>query len=250
MTPLDQRLEALAAQLKQRKRLQKRLRLLEALDATGSLTAAADITGVCYKTAWNHLRELTCRAECPLVTTVSGGSRGGGSTLTERGRQLLALLRIHGTDSPLPENDRTPTLRFSARNQLAGRITDIELQGPIATVDIDVRGVRIRSRITRSSIDNLSIQVGREIYAIIKATVIKLWPPERAPDEANANCLHARILACPDGANGGEIRLQLAKGVELTTVRQHTPRDERWLYPGAGVQVVFDPLDIMLATAT
>lgn len=71
----------------------RRICLLEAIDAHGSLNAAAKALPMSYRTAWESLESMRCIARQPLINTVTGGARGGGSTLTSYGRGLIAMFR-------------------------------------------------------------------------------------------------------------------------------------------------------------
>jgi molybdate transport system regulatory protein len=68
--------------------------LLEALEATGSITRAAGKLGMSYMRAWTLIRTMN-RSFCePLVDAVRGGTRGGGGArLTPTGRHVLQLYR-------------------------------------------------------------------------------------------------------------------------------------------------------------
>jgi len=67
--------------------------LLEAIAATGSITAAAQAMEMSYRRAWLLLAELNCSLREPAVASVQGGRRGGGSGLTDTGRRLVTLYR-------------------------------------------------------------------------------------------------------------------------------------------------------------
>lgn len=67
--------------------------LLEAIAETGSLTAAAKRIEMSYRRAWLLLDQLNRSLKKPAVTTAAGGEHGGGSDLTDTGRQLIALYR-------------------------------------------------------------------------------------------------------------------------------------------------------------
>ena len=71
-----------------------RARLLEAIEAGGSITHAASVLGVSYRTAWNRVEQLNTEASAPLVTTRTGGPHGGGARLTPEGRRALAAYRL------------------------------------------------------------------------------------------------------------------------------------------------------------
>jgi len=66
-----------------------RVRLLEAVERTGSITAAAEDLNVPYRRAWERIHEMEARIMVPLVHTVVGGSRGGGAQLTEQAKDLI-----------------------------------------------------------------------------------------------------------------------------------------------------------------
>ena len=59
-----------------------RVRLLEAVGETGSISAAAAKMGVSYRRAWDKIHECEERLGARLVETQTGGSGGGGSQLT------------------------------------------------------------------------------------------------------------------------------------------------------------------------
>lgn len=67
--------------------------LLEQIDALGSLSKAARRLRFSYRRAWMLLDAMNRRWPGPLVVTATGGKRGGGSRLTERGRLVLRAYR-------------------------------------------------------------------------------------------------------------------------------------------------------------
>lgn len=66
-----------------------RVQLLEAVEAEGSLSRAAELMDVPYRTAWNRIRESEIALGVRLLETETGGSAGGGSRLTPEGRDLV-----------------------------------------------------------------------------------------------------------------------------------------------------------------
>ncbi len=67
--------------------------LLEAIDAAGSISAAARTMGMSYRRAWLLLDEMHEMFSSPVAETAHGGARGGGATLTPFGRELIARYR-------------------------------------------------------------------------------------------------------------------------------------------------------------
>lgn len=70
-----------------------RVQLLETVEQTGSLSRAAELLDVPYRTAWYKLKEIEERLGVKLLETQSGGSDGGGSRLTDAGRDLVSRFR-------------------------------------------------------------------------------------------------------------------------------------------------------------
>jgi len=68
-----------------------RVRLLQHIDETGSLTEAAERMGLSYRRAWGKVREIEQNLGVRLVESSAGGAGGGGSRLTARGRRLVEL---------------------------------------------------------------------------------------------------------------------------------------------------------------
>lgn len=67
--------------------------LLEQVERTGSLRAAAQKMGLSYSKALKILHAAERGLAAPLVSTESGGLGGGGSTITPQARALLAWFR-------------------------------------------------------------------------------------------------------------------------------------------------------------
>jgi molybdate transport system regulatory protein len=70
-----------------------KIALLEAVERTGSITAAAKTLDMSYRRAWLLLDALNRSLRRPAVESVKGGQHGGGCELTAVGRELIALYR-------------------------------------------------------------------------------------------------------------------------------------------------------------
>lgn len=70
-----------------------KIALLEAIDKTGSITAAAKSLDMSYRRAWVLLDELNRSLRQAAVDSAKGGAAGGGSVLTDTGRDLVTLYR-------------------------------------------------------------------------------------------------------------------------------------------------------------
>lgn len=67
--------------------------LLEAIIATGSISAAARKLRMSYRRAWLLIDDLNHQLHSPAVSRVKGGKKGGGSDVTATGKKLVRLYR-------------------------------------------------------------------------------------------------------------------------------------------------------------
>jgi molybdate transport system regulatory protein len=64
--------------------------LLQQIEKTGSISKAAREMGMSYKKAWELINQINAKATKPFVITKSGGEQGGGSTITDEAKLLIA----------------------------------------------------------------------------------------------------------------------------------------------------------------
>ena len=67
--------------------------LLEYIELTGSINQAAKKMQMSYKKAWDIVNNLNATTREPLVITTTGGEKGGGSTISDEARELIAYHR-------------------------------------------------------------------------------------------------------------------------------------------------------------
>ena len=67
--------------------------LLEAIAATGSITAAAKALGMSYRRAWLLVATMNRCFATPVVEGEAGGARGGGTRLTALGTEVVRRYR-------------------------------------------------------------------------------------------------------------------------------------------------------------
>ena len=74
-----------------------KIRLLELIDSSGSISAAGRQMGMSYRRAWQLVEALNKSFNEPVVLTAIGGKRGGGAVVTEFGKRLVAS--YHGMEA-------------------------------------------------------------------------------------------------------------------------------------------------------
>jgi molybdopterin-binding protein len=65
-------------------------------------------------------------------------------------------------------------MRLSARNQLAGTVSEIRRGEAIANVVLDVAGQRLVASITVEAVDDLGLTEGSKVTAVVKASDVIL----------------------------------------------------------------------------
>lgn len=66
-----------------------RIKLLEAVHETASISAAAKSLGMSYKKAWRLLKDINTKAVQPVLQKTIGGKNGGGTKVTDYGLMLI-----------------------------------------------------------------------------------------------------------------------------------------------------------------
>lgn len=66
-----------------------RITLLENIDQQGSINKAAKAMGMSYRRAWQLVTSINEMSEEPVVIRNTGGSGGGGTQLTEKGKMII-----------------------------------------------------------------------------------------------------------------------------------------------------------------
>ena len=67
--------------------------LLDAIERTGSISAAGRALGMSYRRTWMLVDTMNRCWKEPLVTTMLGGAKGGGAKVTPYGHEILAQYR-------------------------------------------------------------------------------------------------------------------------------------------------------------
>lgn len=209
------------------------LELLERIDVSGSISAAASAMGMSYKAAWEAVEATNNLSEQPLVERKTGGQHGGGSTLTTYGRRVVGAYRrlelereqvLTKLAQVMDDFDeyyhliRRFDMKTSARNQYLGSVKSIKLGAINAEVVLDIGGGdTLAAVITNESVEHLGLKVGSEAYAMIKAPWVIVTTSDGFKTSAR-NELHGMVVRCQEGAVNGEVVIELAGGKSVAAV--------------------------------
>ncbi len=152
--------------------------ILQAIKEEGSITKAAKKIGMSYKHVWSYLEKMNKILGKPVVKTYRGGRKGGGGTLiTSWGEEILReYKRMEGYVAGLLADEEyweAVGLKISARNSLKGRVKEVEKGDVAAKVKIEIEApTTITALISREAVEELNLQPGDSVKAIIKATEV------------------------------------------------------------------------------
>ena len=101
-----------------------KIRLLEAIRDTGSITKAGVALGMSYRRAWLLVDDMNNCFREPVVVAQAGGSHGGGAALTSFGTRLIDQYRAIEADAHAATAARLNDLEASCKEaQEAGQRT-------------------------------------------------------------------------------------------------------------------------------
>lgn len=211
-----------------------RIRLLEMIEEHGSITKAAKAVGISYKTAWDTMDAINNLSDKPLFVRMAGGKSGGGTRLTDEGREVIRKYRVvleeHekflsniskriGSANELYKFIKRISMKVSARNIFAGTVSGLTKGAINAEVTLTLKGGdKLVSVITNESIENLGLQVGTEVYAIIKASSLLIGKDLEGTRLSTRNIMTGRIIKLLEGAVNTEVMLELSGGNTLSAI--------------------------------
>jgi molybdate transport system regulatory protein len=240
----------------------RRIELLEAIDRFGSISRAAQAVSLSYKAAWDSVEAMNNLAEHPLLVRSAGGVKGGGSQLTEHGRELVRLYRLMESgylrlllqmqdqmhDVPkLTELMKAITMRTSARNQFRGKVSNVRRGAVNSDVVLDLGdGLTICANITNDAVEDLGLKPGRDAMGLIKSSFV-LLAVDPQPRVSARNRLRGVISEVVPGAVNAEVKLELPGGRILTAIVTLEAVEELQLEPGSPCTALIKASHVLVA---
>ncbi|MGZ5208927.1 MAG: TOBE domain-containing protein [Sulfuricurvum sp.] len=236
-----------------------RIELLERIDQTGSINAAAKEMKMSYKAAWERINGMNLLADQPLIERTTGGRGGGGTKLTPYARELIATFHrfneLHrqfidrfaeaGNDPERLARILSRTfLTTSARNQIPSILQTIDTNGLHSTLTLALSGFDVlRSIITAKSVENMGLAIGCDTYAIIKSSdihILSSYPDTKTTD----NILSGSIETLERSGENIEIALRLDGGTLLIALEKQDALQN--LQVAMTAYAVISPLHIII----
>jgi molybdate transport system regulatory protein len=242
-----------------------RIRLLEMIDEHGSITKAAKAVGISYKTAWDTIDAINNLSDKPLFVRMAGGKSGGGTRLTDEGREVINKYRViqeeHekflgnitkriGSANELYKFIKRISMKVSARNIFAGTVARLTAGAVNSEVVLSLKGGdSLVAIVTNESVENLALREGVEAYAIIKASSILIGKDLEVSKLSTGNILQGRIIKLMEGAVNTEVILELSGGNTISAIITNASAEQLLLHEGDRVCAICKASDIILGVS-
>lgn len=230
--------------------------LLQAVDESGSINQAAKQVGLSYKGAWQMIERANNLAPKVLMTTSTGGSKGGGTSLTVAGQSLLKLFTrlelqhrqfLQQLNQSLVDDPdvmlllKRQVIKSSARNQLFGTITAIHPGAVNAEVFVTLKGgEHVVVSVALSSLSDLGFSMGGDAILLINAPDIVVIDNNEEHYLLSArNRLAGTVIRVQHDGIDSEIIIQLPGGETIAATITHVSAEALRLKLGSNVNAVF-----------
>lgn len=233
----------------------KRIKLLEKIDETGSISKASTAVGMSYKAAWDAIDKMNNLAEEPLVTKVTGGKSGGGSTLTAYARELIkAFYELEDAqDRSLEQlqNGEQAGIGFihaSTKNLFSSHVVAIKTGEVNASIGIRLRGEDpLAAIITKASVERMQLKEGDRIYAMVPESAISLFKGDGRELAVSArNRLLGRVGRILSSGVSAEVEIDLPGGQAIFMMMTADSVASMDLKVGETVTALFKAQSVMI----
>ena len=236
--------------------------LLRAIDQSGSINQAAKQTGLSYKGAWQMIERANNLAPKVLITTATGGSKGGGTCLTPAGQSLLQLFTrleqqhrqfLQQLNQGLADDHdmqmllKRQVIKTTATNQLFGIITTIQTGTVNAEVLVELKGgEQIVASLTLTELKLLELCIGGDVLLLINdPEIIVITDLGNTPLSAR-NCLRGTVIRVQYDGVDSEIVIKLPSGDSLVATISQVSALALGLHPGISAHAVFKSNAVIL----
>jgi len=237
--------------------LEKRIVLLHAIQEHGSISKAAKVVPMSYKSAWEAVDMMNSLSPEPIVTRETGGKDGGGTTITAYGIRLLEnydLLKSEHTHFLKRLSTLTDiksgtfktmgrlSLQLSARNQIQAKVISIAPHNLNAMITLELKsGQRITSTITQEAVQNMHIEEGDILTALFKSSAVEI-----SGNQNDEHCLVGTISTIQRNEENIKISVDIGAYDKIISVKPSHILEHIHFIEGNKVYIQIKDHDVML----
>ena len=240
-----------------------KVELLERINTTGSIQSAAKEMKMSYKAAWDMVDSMNNLSDNPLVKRVPGGKGKGGTMLTEEGKNLVSLYKLlelknrqflsllnDGNDFVINDVKNVLnkfSIKTSARNQILGKVSDIQKLDINCKVKIDLgENDEVIASITHQSLKYLDLKINDDAVVILKSNAINLHTNYENIDKSADNILDGKITTITKDKNNSEVSIKLKSQNTLICIVKNETIDQNDLKFGQKVTTTFNSSSVII----
>ena len=241
------------------------INLLNAIEQSGSINQAAKQMGLSYKGAWQIIERANNLSPKALISTATGGSKGGGTCLTSAGKALLKLfteLEQQHQQFILSINQRLEAdaemllllkpliVKTSATNQLFGTVVSIQTGSITTEIFVVLKGgEKIIVSLTQAEFETLSLYPGSHVLLLINSSDISLLTDLTDYSLSARNCLPGQVIRIQQDGVDSEIVIRLPGDDSLSVLITETSAKALGLELGVTTHAVFKSNAVIIAAA-
>jgi molybdate transport system regulatory protein len=241
----------------------KRIRLLEAVAEHGSITAASQALGLCYKTGWSAIHSINKFLPTPACVTTVGGRIGDAKAeVTSEGRRLITLFyaeeerlsRIAAMISQSGLQGEGETLLLTFNQKISTRnifLAEVEtVRNDAVEVEVSLRGSSISSAaissiITIEAAADLDLKPGKKVLVLFEPSVIHLAPLSEFQHTARNKFL-GQVKRRTDSERKSKVTMDIGGEKSITALISRERADELSIQPQMHLAAYVDPINVTL----
>lgn len=243
--------------------LEKRIELLHAIEAHGSISKAAKAVPMSYKSAWEAVDTMNSLSPEPIVCRETGGKDGGGTTITAYGKKLLEnyevlkeehtrflkrLSELTDMESGSLKTIERLAMQISARNQMQAEVVTVESENVNAKIGLKLKsGQLLVSVITKEAVEDLHITEGQTVTAIFKSNTVSVSLKDGEKKENDlSNRVEGVIKKIEKDIKNAKVLVDIGNHDTVVSVMPIDVLEKLGLHEGSFVKAVIKASDIMI----
>jgi molybdate transport system regulatory protein len=141
-------------------------------------------------------------------------------------------------------------MKVSARNVFSGKIAEIKKGAVNTEVILTLKGgIPIAAIVTNCSVDNLGLAVGKDAYAIIKASSIIIGTDLHDAKISARNIMCGTIVKVIEGPVNTEVDVEIGAGNTVSAVITHESSKNLGLKEGGHACAIFKASSVILGVS-
>ena len=238
-----------------------RVELLEKIDEYGSISKASKAMKMSYKAAWDMVDAMNNLSDKPLVEKVTGGKNGGGTQVTQVGKELIntfkkfkefynALL-LEVDENELSSDNHLSLIRklhmkSSSRNMITGHIKEFTTAEYNTKVELSIsEDISLYAIIPTATFVDMGLKKGDKVFALVQESSIMLSTQQPHGISAR-NIIKSTISALKTDAVSTEVKLSIGKNT-LTSAISNDSLESLNLKIGQELYAIIKATDIIVS---